>query len=187
MEKGGMMMTYDVIWKRLEGEGLEYCTVTLQPATVIQGKVICADADRCFVEYEVKCDAEGGTEEVVVRYHEEQKIRTLRLERDHQDRWTVNGVVQDELTGAKDIDIGVTPSTNVLPIRRLQLEIGQCAEVMAAWICFPQFTVQPLLQSYEKTGDNTYIYRSIDSGYTAHLQVDANGVAINYEDQWKAL
>lgn len=177
---------YVVIWKRMQEEGLEYCTVSLKPVTMIQGRVICADADRCFVEYEVRCDELGCTSEVTVRFIHDEQIRTLKLERDAQDCWKVNGEAREDLTGAKDIDIGVTPSTNVLPIRRLKLDKGQQAEVTAAWLCFPQFTVQPLLQSYERTGDNTYIYRSA-SGYTAQLHVDANGVPMNYEDEWKAL
>ncbi|MBG9733653.1 putative glycolipid-binding domain-containing protein [Paenibacillus alvei] len=178
--------SYDIIWKRMQEEGLEYCKVSLEPVTMIQGRVICADTDRSFVEYEVRCDELGCTSEVTVRYTNEQQTRTLKVERDAQDCWKVNGEARDDLNGAKDIDIGATPSTNVLPIRRLKLEKGQQAAVTAAWVCFPQFTVQPLQQSYERTGDNTYIYRSA-SGYTAQLNVDQHGVVIDYADQWKAL
>ncbi|MBG9795423.1 hypothetical protein ABD76_24370 [Paenibacillus dendritiformis] len=60
-------------------------------------------------------------------------------------------------------------------------------DVSAVWICFPQLTVQPLKQSYERLEDNAYLYRSIASGYTARLEVDDNGIVLVYEDQWASL
>src|SRR5712664_99467 len=39
-----------------------------------------------------------------------------------------------------DIDLAVTPATNTLPIRRLNLEVGQSQEVTAAWLKFPDLT-----------------------------------------------
>ncbi|MFL1675517.1 putative glycolipid-binding domain-containing protein [Paenibacillus dendritiformis] len=181
-------MEKTVIWRRIHGDGMEYCSHSFGTATRIEGKVICAEpGDRSFVEYTVSCDPDGCTREVYVRYEEPHQTRTLRLQRDDQNHWTVNGEPRDDLSGLKDIDIGVTPSTNVLPIRRMKLAAGEAAAVTAVWICFPQLTVQPLKQSYERLEDNAYLYRSIASGYTARLEVDDNGIALVYEDQWASL
>ncbi|MDU5140892.1 MAG: hypothetical protein E6230_01745 [Paenibacillus dendritiformis] len=32
--------------------------------------------------------------------------------------------------------------------------------------------------------EKTYVYRPIASGYTARLEVDDNGIALVYVDQW---
>lgn len=167
---------------------MEYCSHFFGTATRIEGKVICAEPDdRSFVDYTVNCDPDGCTREATIRYEEAHQTRTLRLQRDNRDHWTVNGEPRADLSGLKDIDIGVTPSTNVLPIRRMQLAVGESAEVTAVWICFPHLTVQPLKQSYERLEDNAYLYRSIVSGYTARLEADENGMILAYEDQWASL
>jgi hypothetical protein len=38
--------------------------------------------------------------------------------------------------GCLDIDLGFSPSTNLLPIRRLTLAVGEAATVRAAWLPF---------------------------------------------------
>jgi hypothetical protein len=44
--------------------------------------------------------------------------------------------------------IAVTPATNTLAIRRLSLEVGSSESIIAAWVKFPDLTVQPLSQRY---------------------------------------
>ncbi|MDK8181070.1 putative glycolipid-binding domain-containing protein [Paenibacillus sp. UMB4589-SE434] len=147
---------------------------------------MCAnDNGRFSVQYTVLCDQDGSTRQVEVRVQQEQGHTTLNVERDHLNRWTLNGLELSELNGIKDIDIGVTPATNLLPIQRLKLEVGQSAQFDAARIRFPELTIQPMKQQYERVGANTYIYKSIESGYTAKVYVDENGIVTDYEGEWQ--
>lgn len=181
-------MKQTVIWKRLNGCGMEYCNISFEHVTTIEGKVISGENDeRSFVEYKVTCDQEGSTSEVNLCFQNENMSKTLQLLRDNHNRWTLNGNQIQELSGLKDIDIGVTPSTNVLPIKRLNLAVGESAAVTAAWIRFPHLDIQPLEQSYERISSNTYIYKSMESGYTARLDVDSNGVVVEYEKEWSRM
>ncbi|MGG4393816.1 putative glycolipid-binding domain-containing protein [Paenibacillus thiaminolyticus] len=76
-------MKKTIIWKRLQGDGMEYCSHFFGTATRIKGKVICAELDdRSFVEYTVNCDPDGCTREATIRYEEAHQTRTLRLQRD---------------------------------------------------------------------------------------------------------
>ena len=64
-------------------------------------------------------------------------------------RWFENGRENLMVQGAIDIDLGWSPSTNTLPIKRLKLGIGQrSGEFVAAWVRFPGLTLQPLPQEY---------------------------------------
>ncbi|WP_028544860.1 putative glycolipid-binding domain-containing protein [Paenibacillus taiwanensis] len=179
-------MVHHVIWKRIPDNGMEYCEVTFGAAMRMKGNLICAnDNGRSSIQYTVLCDQNGNTTHVAVHVQQEQGYSTLSVVRDHLNRWTLNGRELPELNGIKDIDIGVTPATNSLPIRRLKLDVGQSAQIDAAWIRFPALSIQPMKQQYECVSANTYIYKSIESGYTARVNTDDNGIVMDYEGEWQ--
>jgi uncharacterized protein len=78
------------------------------------------------------------------------------------------------------------PSTNTLPIRRLDLPIGRGRDVTAAWIKFPDLTLKPLRQRYTRLGENSYRYQS-GAGFSANILVDELGLALDYAGGWKRL
>lgn len=97
-------------------------------------------------------------------------------------RWSLDGVPQPWVTGCVDIDLAFTPATNLLPIRRLKLVVGQSASVKAAWLRFPQFDLRPLPQTYHRMTRDTYDYRS--GKFSASLTVDRRGFVVDYGDKW---
>jgi hypothetical protein len=90
-----------------------------------------------------------------------------------------------DLAGCVDVDLGISPSTNTLPIRRLNLEVGESRELTAAWVRFPELTVEPLAQRYTRLAERRYRYESLVSGFTAELEVDDLGLVISYEGIWR--
>jgi hypothetical protein len=90
-----------------------------------------------------------------------------------------------EVAACIDIDLNFSPSTNLLPIRRLGLEIGQQAEVRAAWLRFPSCKLEPLVQVYRRIGPNAYRYESAGGKFVADLQVDDNGFVTQYPNFWQ--
>jgi len=112
--------------------------------------------------------------------------RRLSLSADGAGRWTVDGEAAPALDGCLDVDLGFTPSTNTLPIRRLALADGAAVEVTAAWVRFPTFTVERLEQSYERIASDRWRYRSVS--FEAELLVDSSGLVIRYgDDVWIAI
>src|SRR6185295_168660 len=83
------------------------------------------------------------------------------------------------------LDLNFSPATNLLPIRRLNLDIGQQAEVKAAWLRFPSFELQPLSQVYERLGAFKYRYSSNGGQFTAELTVNHAGFVTNYPQLWE--
>ncbi|MDQ2870322.1 MAG: putative glycolipid-binding domain-containing protein [Acidobacteriota bacterium] len=87
--------------------------------------------------------------------------------------------------GLHGLDLNFSPSTNLLPIRRLDLSIGEKAGVRAAWLRFPGFALEPLEQVYSRLGDGTYRYESGGGRFVAELEVDRAGFVTRYPNLWE--
>jgi len=85
-----------------------------------------------------------------------------------------------------DVDLAVTPATNTLPIRRLNLQVGSSESVIAAWVKFPELTVQPLSQRYTRLAQCTYRYAS-NTGFSAEIVVDDLGLVTAYPGGWERI
>ena len=113
--------------------------------------------------------------------------RTLKIVTE-SGRWHENGRENQTVKGAMDIDLGWSPSTNTLPIKRLKLEIGQTSgEFMAAWVRFPDLTLQPLPQEYVRLADRQYRYSSRSGAFVANLLVDDDDLVLDYEGFWQRM
>ena len=88
------------------------------------------------------------------------------------------------MMGCLDLDLNFSPSTNLLPIRRLALALGQSAEVKAAWLRFPSFTLEPFEQIYRRIADSTYRYESAGGRFVRDLPVNTAGFVTSYPDFW---
>jgi uncharacterized protein len=91
----------------------------------------------------------------------------------------------DAVKDCLDVDLELSPITNTLPIKRLNLAVGQSEEIAVAWIRFPSLEIVHARQSYERLSDRTYRYRSLASGFTAKIDVDENGLTVRYEGIWE--
>ena len=175
-----------VIWRRiLDDHSFEECAVTAMPdGHGITGHVVAAqNGVPLVVNYEISCDAGWSARSVAIEQRLGETPRCLRLER-AGDSWRVDGVHDAWLDGCAEPDLGLTPSTNALAIRRLGLAIGQAAEIRCAWVKFPALSVEPSLQRYERLGDRDYRYTNVASGFTALVAVDELGLPVTYESIW---
>jgi hypothetical protein len=93
-----------------------------------------------------------------------------------------------KLAGALDVDLGFTPATNTLPIRRLALAVGESAPVRSAWLRFPELRLEPLEQTYTREAEQRFRYQALVDGelFTARLDTDAFGRVLRYEGLWEA-
>jgi len=152
---------------------------------VLRGWVV-GEVDRAplAVAYEILTDGQWTTRRVTVTVSPEG--RTLAIEHDGNGRWTVDGDERPDLSECRDVDLGISPSTNTLPIRRLGLEVGEFAHLEAAWVRFPEMTVEVLPQTYERIGQRMYRYTS--PGFQRDVEVDVDGLVVRYgDDLWQAV
>jgi hypothetical protein len=138
-------------------------------------------------EYRVSCSREWQTTDVRVQVEQDSGIRELQLSRDSQGNWRRAGVPLPEFRGLADVDLAITPATNTLPIRRLQLERGQQADAAALWVQFPDLTLEQLPQKYERIGERSYQYESGDGDFRAVLEVDELGLIVRYGNFWQRI
>jgi hypothetical protein len=179
------MTTRRVSWRRSdEVETDEHCTLAVREAGLsLIGTVLGAERGAPIrIEYRVLADATGVTTAAHVRDLRGFETRTIGLERDPKGNWTVNGVVTRALKGCTDVDLGCSPSTNTLPIRRLRLAIGKWHTIQAAWVRFPELVVVKAAQTYSRLDEFTYRYAS--SGFEAELTADDDGLVAVYAD-WR--
>jgi hypothetical protein len=101
------------------------------------------------------------------------------------DGWSLNGRLVRALAGCIDIDLSFTPATNLLTVRRLTLAPGQSAEVVAAWLEFPDSRLKPLRQQYERLPALRYGYRCPDLPFETILQVNEDGFVTSYPPLWE--
>jgi hypothetical protein len=179
------MTTRRVAWRRSdEVEADELCTLTVRDNGLsLVGTVLGAEDGRPVrVEYRVLADRAGLTTAAHVRDLRGFETRTIVLERDAKERWTVDGIAKRTLKGCTDIDLGCSPSTNALPIRRLRLAIGASHTIQAAWVRFPELVVVKAAQTYSRLDEFTYRYAS--GTFEAELTVDEDGLVTAYAE-WR--
>ena len=179
------MTTTRVAWRRTdEVEADEFCTVSVRDSGLsLVGTVLGAEAGVPIrIEYRVLTDARGITTAAHVRQLRGFEQRTLVLARDPKGTWTVDGKRTASLKGCADVDLGCSPSTNTLPIRRLRRGVGGPETIAAAWIRFPELVVTRTAQTYTRVDETTYRYAS--GSFEADLTVDDAGLVASYAE-WR--
>ena len=134
----------------------------------------------------------------VVRVDEQWRVRQFLLFRDQDepDLWLgvnptgqwgeINGAHRPELDGCIDLDLGCTPFTNTLPIRRLLLDVDEGAEILVARVDHETLGVVPERQRYTRLAERRWRYWD-ESGYTVDLDVDEHGLVVDYPDLFRRL
>jgi hypothetical protein len=134
----------------------------------------------------ITCDSEWRTRRCRIRGYIGAAPVRLNLARDPAGEWTVDGARAATLSGCHDVDLGFSPATNLLPIRRLGLSVGASAPVRAAWVRFPEITTEVLEQVYTRVAPERYLYESAGGVFRRELTVDALGFVLLYPDFWRA-
>lgn len=175
-----------MMWRRLDCPGQEWARLSnIRSSPVLRGTAIFVE-DRipARLDYKIRCSPRWETLSAdILGWVKDEKVE-LRIESRPGRTWWINGLLVPQVEGLVDIDLSFSPSTNLLPIRRLNLEIGQGAEVRAAWLRFPELDLVPLVQRFKRKSESRYSYDS-DIGFSTELEVNAEGFAVSYPPLWK--
>ena len=185
-----MTQAQTVLWRGLYLPGAEYCTLSRgNQALNLDGTALLAVDQRPYaVTYRIRCDLAWNTRAVEVRARTGAgDAQTLALEVEKHQRWRRGPDELTELSGCEDVDLGFTPATNTLPIRRLHLPIGAQREITVAWVKFPELSVQPLRQRYRRLSANVYRYENIGNDFRAEIEVDEEGLVVLYTGGWERI
>lgn len=181
------MTDQSILWRRLDQPGHEAGRLYFRDSYWhLSGTAVFAhDQQPCRLDYLVACDAGWQTRSGRVAGWVGAQPVAIELTVDSARRWWLNGTECPVVASCIDLDLNFSPSTNLLPIRRLDLAIGAAAEVRAAWLRFPSFALEPLDQVYRRIDNTTYRYESAGGRFVADLQVNATGFVTEYPNLWQ--
>jgi hypothetical protein len=176
------MNTIIARWQDWPGKGIEHLVLKQGPEQIVADSAVLGTIDdRVFAaRYKILCDAQWRVRKVEI--HEIGSERTVELASDGAGNWVDgSGAAQPRLGGAIDVDLSITPFTNTLPIRRLNLQKGQAREILAVYIQLPDISITTDRQRYTcLEAGRRYRYESVDSDFTREIEVDAHGLVLNY-------
>jgi hypothetical protein len=176
-------------WRRLDGLGHEEAHIE-RSATGwrLTGNLVAEEAGGAQLGYVIDCEPDWRTRQAIVTGSAAGSPVRFEFAADGHGHWTLNRAPLPLAEGALDIDLGFTPATNLLPIRRLALAIGERADVRTAWLRFPGLAVEMLAQSYQRASDCVFRYAAMVDGerFEARLDTDEFGRVLCYEGLWIA-
>jgi len=176
-----------ILWRRLDLPGHEVARLARRDdGWELGGTAVFAhDGRPCELRYVVACGPGWRTRSARVRGTVGGEAVDLAIEVGDDGRWRLNGEQRPAVAGCDDVDLGFSPSTNLLPIRRLGLAVGEEAEVTAAWLPFPALDLEPLAQTYRREDERTWRYASSGGSFVRTLTVRPSGLVTLYPGLWQ--
>jgi hypothetical protein len=185
-----------LLWQRYDGRGSELCSVDVRSDRLTAYGTALGLAELAYrIDYRVETSAGFATSSCEVHATGAGWSRRLVLRGHGAGHWEVDasatgpvamappGGASAMLAGALDIDIGYSPMTNTLPVRRLALPdapAGEAYDVVVAWIDVPSLVVQPMRQTYTALGADAARFSA--SGFSAELALDDLGLVTDYPE-----
>lgn len=191
-----------LLWRRLDAPGAEQVLFSDRAGLHARGTMLAARPLPFTCRYELYTDDTWATARLEATVEGPGFVRQTRLER-AAGRWRVTATEQGDLNGALlaagqaradqpgiedptqlaaavDVDLGYSPLTNTLPIRRLNLigSVGATSTVTVAWVLVPSLQVIAAEQTYTVLAEDQIRYSS--GSFTADLTVDAQGYVMHY-------
>jgi hypothetical protein len=175
-----------VLWRQLDLPGHDLCChwKTEDGWRLSGTAVLSSEGLPCHLNYEVTIDSAWRTKAARVWGCMGTKVLDLNVV-PASGHWTLNGVAQPKAEGCLDVDLGFTPATNWVVLRRLALNVGNRAEAPAAYLSFPDLNLVRLDQTYHKISATEYDYESPSAGYKGILKVNDYGAIIDYPELWE--
>ncbi|BCH25850.1 hypothetical protein MesoLjLc_57640 [Mesorhizobium sp. L-8-10] len=177
-----------ILWERLDVEGHDTCRLSkLADGWRLDGRAVFREGGRpCSLSYEVTCDTGWRTRSALVTGSLGAQDLRFEIAPSGSGGWSLNGIEQLRLAGLIDVDLGFTPATNLLPLNRHALAVGDGTRPSpAVYLEFPEARLDYLEQTYERLGETRYRYTSPAYGYDETLEVSDFGFVTDYPGLWQ--
>jgi len=181
-------MNTGVRWRRLDLPGSDEAhLLPVADGYTLAGLTRFRDEDGpVSLSYLVDIDAHWGTRSAVVIGTVPAGPCRIDVKAGPHGTWSFNGNPAPSVAGCIDFDLGFTPATNILSIRRLALPVGASQEVPVAWLpSLRATTLEPLRQVYHRVAEDRYRYSCPDLPFDSTLRVNADGFVLDYPPLWE--
>jgi hypothetical protein len=185
--ESGSTPAASILWRRLDTPGHDACGLIEADAgwRLAGTAVFVHEGAPARLDYEIACDRSWRTQRGEVRGWLGAARIDVTIARSPEGGWIRDGAVVPGLDGCVDLDLGFSPATNSIQLRRLALTQGQAADAPAAWLDVTTGALELLVQRYERRSEVTYWYEAPRFDYAALLEVDALGFVRRYPGLWE--
>ncbi len=132
------------------------------------------------VAYEIKTNDKFQTILLEIESMFDNKMQLISLAGDGEGNWIKDGRPANELNGCIDVDIPLTPFTNTLPIKRLQLAKDQSEEIKVVYCDILEQQISSVCQRYTRWSKTSYQYENVPNDFEATILVDENDFVVDY-------
>ncbi len=87
------------------------------------------------------------------------------------------------LRGCLDVDLSITPVTNTLILRRLNLAVGESVELDVVYVSAPELQLRRRKQRYTRTQDKRF--RLGETGFDTEFEVDDATVVLEWPGRYR--
>lgn len=180
-----------VRWQDWNRHGMEHCVCRQDNSGVtLEGAVAGTRHGLYGSHYFVRTDAAFRTREVRVDYVDGPK---LHVKADGDGHWNdlLGQRPLSDLDGCIDVDIGITPATNTLPIKRLKLKQYESRDITAAYVPLPDQIEGDFLPIWAEQRytcllpNRRYRYEGLFRAFTAELEIDDAGLVLDYPETFR--
>lgn len=177
-------MKRQIVWKGLFYEMMEHCNVeTTETDIRIDGTIVGYGEDTPFsVSYDIITDKLWQVSSLEMAVEKSGEYSWISLQRDPDGKWTQSGHARPEWANCIDVDISLTPLTNTLPIKRLQLEPKERREIDVLYINILKDEIGPGKQWYTRLSDENYLFEGVVKDFKATIKVDDEGLVVDYPE-----
>jgi hypothetical protein len=174
-----------LLWRRIDRPGMEHCEVRWDASGGAASGITVGTADGAGfgARWEVRFDADWITRQVMVIVGDQ----ILDLSHQGEGAWYEDSQPRDDLVGLWDVDIGCTPFTNTLAIRRLALAVGQPADINVCFVSVPDLTATVAKQRYTRLAPARYRFAALFRDFETDLWVDEDGLVQSYERMFERI
>lgn len=175
-------MHTNLLWAGREYNSLENCLLKNRgDGYEITSSIVGSYQDRLYrVEYAIYTNGHWQTTFFQLKILLDGKPQIISYRSDGRGNWEKYGASVPAFDGCTDIDISLTPFTNTLPVRRLQLAIGDRQIIKVLYLDILAGEIKPVQQQYERLSPNSYRYQNVPNDYEAVIEVDDDGLVTDY-------
>jgi len=178
------MMQVNLLWEGREYHSLENCIITITDSgTEINSSIIGEYEQKIYkVDYTIKTNANWETQFLEVKTQLNDKRELLTFISDGKGTWAEDGKPANEFRGCKEVDISLTPFTNTLAIRRLNLSVGESQAIHVIYLDLLNGQIKSVEQNYKRLSLSHYQFENIPNDFSAIITVDELGLVVDYPE-----
>ncbi|MCF0072289.1 putative glycolipid-binding domain-containing protein [Dyadobacter sp. CY261] len=178
------MIRTNILWTGREYYSLENCRIDgNENGTLIESAIVGQYGDDLYqVNYQIRVNEYWETVLVDISFYINHVYRHLNLINSGEGNWLLNGELNDSFSDCVDIDLPLTPFTNTLPIRRLNIPIGEERPIRVIYLDLLEDSITPVTQKYTRVSETVFHYENVPNDFEADIVLDADGLVVDYPE-----